>query len=360
MLVGLLVSIVASDILRINTYYSMPIGEEYFAVDNDNISYFLDVKERQIIVYDALGNQIHQFGQPGQGIGDLATPRRMYLEGEQLTVLEDQYINIFKKTGEFVSKDRTPWSSQTFALKFGNTLVTYRSKLKEPDQLKLNFSNLENVLYEEFISFDWEHPLFRKGMDPSMSAINIVPAFSNGFIYVVFSKKFRVVIIDVAKRAVVKEININFSPIIFDEEWGEAEYKKDTKQWQQMRRRMGLQPTGKPRKTKAFPSHFPIVRAAYPDLKGNVIVSLWTEKPDHHYNMKGFNSRGEPVAVEFHHPDTYRRLVARRNGFAYLWDYNMEDEESYIVRVKEEDVNEFAKKNPLIFEMVGQHLSKSY
>jgi hypothetical protein len=356
MLLGLLTTLVFSDIVRINTYYPMPIGAESFAVDSENIGYFLDAKAKQIRIFDPLGNQIDQFGQPGQGVGDLDTPRRMYLEGERIVVVEDNYINVFKKNGEFVSKDRTPLTGLAFTHKFRGTLLAYASKFKNPKQLKLQFFTLQNEPFDETISFDWEHPLSRAGSDPSMSAINIVPSPQNNFVYIVFSKEFRLVMIDIEERKVVNDIRIEAKAIPFNETWGDAEFEKNTELWQQIERRMGFEPSGKPYKPRAFPSNFPIIRKAYSDLQGNVVVSLWTKNPDKIFDLRAFSPQGDTVAVEFDHPDTYRRLIARRNGYVYLWDYDIENEESSIVRVKKQQVNEFAQQNPLTFELVGQNL----
>lgn len=353
MLLGLFLVLTCSNPVRINTYFPMPIGEEYFAVDSQNIGYFLDTKAKQVRVFDGAGNQINQFGRPGQGVGDLDLPRRLVLEGDRVIVLEGQFINEFKKDGTFVSKTRTPFGMHTFVEKFQGTIVAYDSKFKNPQQLKLQFYNSKFELYQETITFDWEHPLFRAGDDPSMSAITIVPAPQQNVLYIVFSKTFRVVIIDVEQRKVIQDIQLDLMPVAFNETWGEVEYQKSTAQWQQMQKRIGLGST--PNKPKAFPTHFPIIRDAYADLKGNVVISLWTHQPDKVFNLKALNPQGESVGLEYDHPDTYRRLMARRNGYVYLWDYHMQDEESYIVRVKEEQVNDFAKNNPLTFELVGQN-----
>ena len=322
------------------------------AVTESGEVYLMDFEERRILHYDRLGKKVNVFGSKGMGPGEIDFPENIYYSGGKVYVVDlgRNNISIFQADGTFIEAVRLPTMGATIVKAAGGwAYANFRGLGRTGGPVEVNLADHE--FKEPRVLMQWEREsdggsirVERAGSGVPKIPYN--PASDRGFlvgnggrfIYVSRPGKLRITVIDGVEGKIAHVIERDDQPVPFNEDWG----KLQLKQFKENRGPAGFAVEFTPE----FPENFPLVRAMFISGEGQLVVEKWTGRPDETRDFLVLDEKGQEVALPYS-SEFAPRVLAVRNGEAYLDGYDAETEQAVILKCAIGDIDAVAKANPI-------------
>jgi len=329
----------------------MPLQRHEVQIRANGELYVRSFSDRRIQRYDARGKKIGQFGAKGKGPGEFTFPVRSFFLDDRMWVLDmlDGSLSEFNEGGDFVRKLRLDSRNETI-LKvsggwvFGNWGI---HRYQNPAKLLLVDNSFENVKLVRAISEPgnrrtWRIWRTKMGDAGSYSPINTQPqlfaAADGSRVFLTDAHLFKIYVYD-NKGGLVHTIERNEKRIPFDREWAEADLKG-------IKAELKVNVT---RWEKLYPEYFPAIREIIIDPNGNLAIDRWRGRPDDNHYPITLNMKGEEVKAAYSW-ETLTRLLGTHGNYGYLSSWDATAEEAGFAKVLLENLNEFVKKYPVVYE----------
>jgi len=311
-------------------------------------------KDAKVLKYDSQGQLVATIGQRGQGPGEFALPTWIHYQDGKFYVEDanQNRVSFFEENGRFIESVVMPETNYVIRKVEGGWIYgdwDTSDDTSRPVKLILVDDHFKNPR----VIASWKRPPENssasvQSQDGQIPTIPINPAVDEShlsvspdgkYAFFIRNGKTDLEIVDIAAEKIVGVLENDYTPIPFNEEWG-----------QEMLESLIEQVTGGaeglPIKfAPNFPTHFPTVRNLETKPNGDVVIFLWTGMPDKHQKTLVYGPDRKSKKSGFA-PDTLKRWLTNRGEWSYVTYFDAEEEEGRIACVKTSDLDEFVAKNP--------------
>ena len=282
------------------------------AISEDERIFVLDSKEAHIKAFDKGGKYIKTIGAPGQGPGELTSPRSICISQNELVVLEGvRRFSVFSLEGEFLRNISTKdtWALVARMDSAGEIVLT--EGVMDPEDLHYKAKKVDTNMNLLFEIAKTPAPDRRKGLNPFMPmAIWQIDKDDN--IVFGYPEEYEIQIINSAGK-VKKKIKREYDPV----EVTEQEKKARTE-------------NARPGVEYVIPKFHSAYYKFFLDDEGRIFVQTWEKigTGEAYYNDV-FDSDGKYIAKI---PLRMRRIICKQNKL-----YSIEEDEDgyqYVKRYK--------------------------
>jgi len=286
----------------------------------------------------------------GQGPEDMDRPNRLDFIRSRVFVSDARGVAIFSPEGTFLARirrsvvelNRVPTINGWFGLKG----LTYLEEGRPLEAVVLDRSSSNEVVLASWSSevsrgarFDYQAP---RPVDPA-GGLTLYRLDRDGrFAYVKPEGIERITVIDLENKVSLGEIEIEESPMPFDQEWGYAQLEAMRK----MFREKGINAAI----SADFPDRFPLIHNFMVTAENRVAVALWSAarlRGDDEKELRVFDLRGNALEPnELDH--LWFNLIHVDGDNLVLWCFNQELEEYTIGRCRRDELEPFLREYPLL------------
>jgi hypothetical protein len=324
-----------------------PLKTHQVAVTDDGHLYILDVYEAQIIHLEEDGAQ-HEFSHRGRGPGELNNPWSVFVEKDQVYVVDFlKGILTFDRHGNFKKLITMP-QQYIRPVKVKNGWVYTKDPLDSNQSSSLFWCDEEGEKQEKLTTYvngirrvhiDVKGNTVYLDFNPAVDNARLLPNKSGDQLFFYAPDSTKIVVYDLDKKKIVKEIDLHRPRRPFDKSWGESKVEEIENNTYLNGQKVKSVVIPK------FPEYFPVVVNMFwgPDQ------SLWI-KTDESYFIKNsplliFSQEGQPLN-SIHQPFLSDRLVATIDQHAFILAYNREKEHPMIIKSPKNKINFFVEKFP--------------
>jgi len=352
-LLGLLLVLMLSDApeyhIKDTEIFQVMLKDEVHVTSEGEV-YLLNFESRQVQHYAADGKLKNTIGRKGKGPGEFTFPilfrvidKHIYVQDElnqmvaQFT-MDGTYVRQMQLPGRNIKLDRANKGWMFWDM--GDTMNPSSSELKWADA---DFKESRTIA--PIVSTGWGRGVnarTRGGVRKiTYSPLSVSPRMAmspNGErCYLADAELYRIEVYDGHSAKHLYSISSSDKPLPFDTEWADERFLVATEVDRQRNPGVTIQ--------KLYPKVFPAIRSMSFNSEGQLVVDRWRGRPDKNHYLKTYNNQGVevPTVESF---NTLRRTMGVAKGMAYVMVLE-EGEDSGLVKVPVDQVNDFVKANPI-------------